>query len=179
MTDPHAPAPPHPAPPHPAPGVGPDRAATIPTLWVRAGARIFDELLLAIPRLALTIPFVAPDSVTGVRYDPPKWAMALSVLIPLVYDFAFIAWRGATPGKSLFGTVVRRAAAGGKVAPYQAGLRALIPVFGSALALGVPSADAAAFFAMLTPVVYFSAVWDPRRRGLHDKAAGTVVVRSS
>lgn len=154
------------------------RAGTIPSIWTRVGARLFDELLLAMPRLALTIPFIdiAADGVP--TYDLPNWAVALSVIVPLLYDFTFIGVRGATPGKGLFQIGVFNAADAGRVAPYQAGLRALIPSVGGALALAVPSSDLAALLVLATPIVYASVTWDPRRRGLHDKAAGTIVLRT-
>ena len=58
----------------------------------------------------------------------------------------------------------------------QAALRALVPSIGSALLLVMPTSEASSFLALITPVVYASVAWDPRRRGLHDKAAGTIVL---
>jgi uncharacterized RDD family membrane protein YckC len=175
MTEPTPPpgygAPPW-APPEPA-----GLAGTIPTLWARIGARLFDELLLLIPSIAVTLPYLRLDSNTGID-GIPRWVTVVTLVIPVVYEIAFLAVRGATPGKMLVGIGVRNAADGGRIVPYQAGLRVLIPALGGALALGVPSAEVASLCQLITPFVYTSALWDPRRRGLHDKAAGTIVLRT-
>lgn len=150
------------------------RAGVIPPLWKRVVARVVDELLLAIPRLALTLPFVTWADPPELNL--PQWALALSVVIPLLYDFAFVAiWR-ATPGKLLFGIAVCDSPDGGRASIQQAALRALVPSIGSALLLVMPTSEASSFLALITPVVYASVAWDPRRRGLHDKATGTIVL---
>ncbi|MEI2653984.1 MAG: RDD family protein [Microthrixaceae bacterium] len=164
-----------PAPPTWAPVDEPaSRAGTVPPLWRRVVARLIDELILAVPRLALTLPFVTWTNPP--ELDLPKWALALSVVVPLLYDFAFVAiWR-ATPGKLLLGIAVCDSPDGGRASIQQAALRALVPSIGSALLLVMPTSEASSFLALITPVVYASVAWDPRRRGLHDKAAGTIVL---
>ena len=176
MNDPSAP-PPFGAPPYPSDAPA-DRAGTIPALWTRLVARLFDELILAVPRLALSLPYLTIVDDKTIEMDLPKWAVVLTVVVPMVYEFVFLAWRGATPGKSLFGIAVRNASDTGRIVPYQAGLRVVVPALGAALALAMPSADTAALFQLITPIVYASVLWDPRRRGWHDKAAGTIVLRT-
>lgn len=152
------------------------RAGTIPPLWRRVVARLFDEIVLALPRLALTLPYTTFGGSEGVVYDPPKWALAVSVLLPFVYDLVFVMAMSATPGKRLLGMTVCASSDRGEVSATQASMRALVPIVGSALALATTSADLAALLTLATPVIYASVSWDRLRRGLHDKAAGTIVV---
>lgn len=150
------------------------RVGTVPQLWTRIAARLVDELLLAVPRLALTLPFVTWGDPPELNL--PNWALALSVVVPLLYDFVFVAALRATPGKLIFGIAVLDSPDGARASVQQAALRALVPTIGSALLLVVPGSEASSLLALVTPVVYASVAWDPRRRGLHDKAAGTIVL---
>lgn len=184
---PHPPAPHHPPttpPTSPTSPSGPreaglddDVVGTVPSLSSRVGARVFDELVMAIPHLIVAAPYFA---VTTDRFelDAPKWVAIVAAVLPIVYDFVFVAVAGATPGKMLFGLGVRRAADGGRVAPYQAGLRAFAPAIGGVFALVATTEGWVSLFALVTPIVYASVTWDLRRRGLHDKAAGTIVLRT-
>jgi len=156
----------------------PPQAVAIPSLWIRFGARFVDELIMSVPRLALTLPYVRLDAERGLAFEPPGWVLAMSVLVPLLYDFVSVAWRGATPGKAVFGLTVRRAGDVGRVAPDRAALRAAVPLLGSALLLVAPEGELAFLLMMVAPAVYATASLNPLRRGLHDLAAGTIVIRS-
>jgi uncharacterized RDD family membrane protein YckC len=110
---------------------------------------------------------------TGVRLDDPDTLGSTSVFrfanLALVgaYQIGFIATRGQTPGKMLVSTKVVDAVS------YQ-----LPSLTGAVMRFVVPSA--AAFIpvggGLLTMLVYAWLLWDPRRQGLHDKAANTVVI---
>lgn len=168
---------PPPAPPTPPVADDSGEAGAIPTLRTRVLARLFDELVLALPRFALTLPFLRLEPGGGFTSKSPSWAVAVSmVMIPFVYDFVSVALMGATPGKALVGIKVRSAVDGGRIAAYQAGLRAIIPVVGVALALAIPVPALSGLLSLSTPLIYASVIFDARRRGLHDKAAGTIVV---
>lgn len=157
------------------PEEGPD---SVPPLRTRAAARLFDGLLLLIPWLLLTVPYMDFDDPEAFLDGMPAWAGILLVVIPVTYEFGFLATVGATPGKLLLGTRVRRYVDGGRIAPYQAGLRALIPALGGVFGLLVREGGVAEVLSLVEPFVYLSSLLDPLLRGLHDRAAGTVVLRA-
>lgn len=132
----------------------------------RLGGFVIDLLILTVLGLAL-IPL------TGVQLDDPDTLGTTSVfrfanlVLVGVYQIGFVATRGQTPGKMAVSTRVVDAAT------YQ------LPSFtGATLRFVVPSA--AAFIpvggGLITMLVYAWLLWDPRRQGLHDKAANTVVI---
>ncbi len=132
----------------------------------RLGGFVIDLLILTTLAL-LFIPL------TGVSLDDPESLGATSTFrfanLAMVglYQIGFIAARGQTPGKMLLATRVVDATT------YQ------LPSFASAaIRFAVPSA--ASFMpvagGLATMLVYAWLLWDPRRQGLHDKAANTVVI---
>jgi uncharacterized RDD family membrane protein YckC len=88
------------------------------------------------------------------------------VLFVSLYEIAFVAWRGQTPGKMLTGIRVVRAGTGGRAGVLRAAARLLplltvvIPVIGYIVAV----------------VAYGWVLVDEEGRGLHDRLAGTRVV---
>ncbi|NLA36838.1 MAG: RDD family protein [Actinobacteria bacterium] len=148
---------------------------SLPGPWTRIGARLFDLLVLGIPGMALMLPFVdfSATDLTAMTGDIPLWAVIAAAFVPFVYDAVFVALVGRTPGKMLLGTRVVRYVDGTKPTVSQAILRSVTPVFGNLVSLGFPLGGLLVFW---EPVVYFSTFWNPLRRGLHDKAAGTIVI---
>ncbi len=85
-----------------------------------------------------------------------------------VYETVMIAMLGRTVGKMALGTRVVRLVDGRRPGWSEAAMRALVPLaFGAIPKIGV----------FLGVMVYSLAMWNPLRQGLHDKAAGTLVVR--
>ena len=76
---------------------------------------------------------------------------------------------GQTFGKRVFGIAVRDADEGGSIAPAGAALRYII----------VGMYRIVLFFAAFTVLDGLWPLWDKRRQALHDKIAGSVVVRVS
>ncbi|MFN8050844.1 MAG: RDD family protein [Acidimicrobiales bacterium] len=151
---------------------------SMPSIWLRVAARLFDGLVMLVPMFAVALPYltvVDPDDPTG---SFPHWVRITWVVAPLVYEFVFLAWRGATPGKMLFGIAVFDIADGRRPAAYQAGLRVLLPGLGGVLGLVVTSGGLAELADFVAPAMYLFAVYHPLRRGLHDRAAGTIVLRT-
>ncbi len=99
----------------------------------------------------------------------------LSMVLTLVYETAFLTWRGATPGKMLLGTRVRRVDRSGPLRLSEALRRQAITVGASAFAV-VPFVGSLGSLVQLLDDAWL--LWDPRRQCLHDKVADTVVVRS-
>jgi uncharacterized RDD family membrane protein YckC len=147
--------------------VAPEGAGARATIAQRAAARLLDVFLVVLlPGGALLWTFGERDG-NQVRF--PLWALLVSVAIAGAYEVGLVATRGATLGKQLMGIRVVRYLDGG------------LPTWGmSAIRFLVPSLQytAVLLFQLLALVVYLSAAWNPERRGLHDRASGTLVVRT-
>jgi len=117
--------------------------------WILASL-LFGGLILL---LALVRRLVTGDGSLDVTVPWPCYAL---------YFLAFWGWRGATPGKILFGLRIVDADTGDPPAPWQCWVRllgCLVAAFPFGLGL-------------------LWVLWDPRHQGWHDHIAGTVVARS-
>ena len=137
------------------------------SLGTRLAARLVDGLLLAVPTTALTLAVVDLDAD---RIEVPLWIRAATLLLAAVYEIAFVAFTGQTPGKRLLRITVVDVTTGRPPRLDGATIRYLVPSV-PALLPGIG--------AVITLVVYLSATWSPTRQGWHDRAAGTVVVRAA
>ena len=147
------------------------------SIGARAAGWCIDSLVVSVPVvIAAFIVLVneiglSPDeqpSVDELSDLVPGWLLVLPNAARAVYDAVLVAWRGQTLGKLALGLKVVRSD-GGRIEWWQAGIRAVIPQ----LAWLVPYVGIG-----LVLAVYLTAMIDPFRRGLHDRAAGSVVVRS-
>ena len=91
----------------------------------------------------------------------------VGLVVTLAYEMGFLMWRAATPGKLLLGLKVRRWAPGERLAASVVARR-WIGFQGLGQLLGTP----------YTLIDVLWPLWDPRRQALHDKLAGTCVVRA-
>ena len=93
------------------------------------------------------------------------WSTVILVGFVTLYEVAFVAWRGQTPGKMLMHIRVVNAKTGGRVGVMRAAARllplatALIPFLGYFVAA----------------IAYGWALLDEQGRGWHDRLAGTLV----
>jgi len=132
----------------------------------RALAQVLDSFIIGIPLFVLTLS-------TGAKITEPNdgnllWLTLLWLGVSLLYNTAFIATSGATLGKRIMKLRVVNRTDGSPVNWTYAAVRALIPtVAGVVPVIG---------FA-LSIAVYVRAFFHPFRQGLHDAAAGTIVVR--
>jgi len=125
------------------------------TWWHRAGASIVDGLLVGVPVLLL----VAAAGMSGVSANLPE------SIISALYAFALIAWWGGqTVGNRAVRTRVVDARTGGPVDPGRSAVRA-----------GVMWILTITFVGGILDIIW--PLWDRRKQTLHDKAAGTLVVR--
>jgi uncharacterized RDD family membrane protein YckC len=118
--------------------------------------------------LSLRWVHIGSDNSVNVE-DIPLWLFPVVQILDIVYETVAVAVWGRTIGKWIMGLRVedphgerpswRRAAV--RIAVPD--LAAMIPLIGSGL---------------LTAAIYLTAVWNPLRQGLHDRAAGTIVVRA-
>lgn len=116
--------------------------------WRRLGAYLIDGIILSI--IGLPIRLLAPHT----------YFYGVSALISLIYLVGFWSWKSQTPGKMAMGLKII-AADGSRMGLGRAILRYL-GYFVSAIILGLG-------FIMIA--------FDSHKQGLHDKIAGTYVIR--
>jgi uncharacterized RDD family membrane protein YckC len=153
------------------------------TPWRRLAGYLIDGLVLLVPTFVLLVAYIGnnaafadlletrnPTADQVQRVANGLWpAVLLLVLAQGVYYVLFIHLRGQTPGKMAVGVRVVQIEDGGRPSWGRAGIRWGVPTAASLL----PGAGGLAVL-----LVYLWMLWDPKRQGLHDKAARTVVVRT-
>lgn len=101
-------------------------------------------------------------------------APVVVLALTAIYSITCTTLTGRTLGKRLLGTRVVHRTTGGRPSPANATIRWLLPAAGSLIAaFVVPDLDPLApgwAFVVLLPILQ-----PPLHRGLHDRAAGTVV----
>lgn len=139
----------------------------VATLARRIGGYLLDQLIIVVPvvAVALAVGFEPDDTIS----ERELWGLSVATLaVSFVYHTLMIGFLGRTVGKLAAGTVVVRAADGGRLGWSASTMRALVPqAAGAVPVIGFG----------LGLAVYGMAVFDPLRRGLHDRAAGSLVVR--
>ncbi len=140
-----------------------DRLASI---GQRAIAQLLDGLIIGIPLFIVTYSF--GGDITDTEDSNLLWLTLLWLGVSLFYNTAMIATSGATLGKRIMKLRVVNRTDGSPVNWTYAAVRALVPT----LAGVVPVIGFA-----LNIAVYVRAFFHPFRQGLHDAAAGTIVVR--
>jgi uncharacterized RDD family membrane protein YckC len=152
----------------PGPPAAPGTAHALAAIWRRAVARVTDGLIFAVPAFLLLVPYLDTDD-GELTLDPPLWLLGTITLASLIYEVVLVAVRGQTLGKIAMGIEVARIDTGRPPSWSHSGIRALVPtVAGAVPVVGV----------FLWLGTYLLAVVTPRRQGLHDLAAGTIVVAS-
>ena len=151
--------------------------ARLASIGARAVAWFIDWLVVSVP--VVIVAFVVLLNEVGLNPDDqpsvdelselvPAWLFVLPNAARAVYDTVLVAWRGRTLGKLALGVKVV-AGDGGRLEWWQAGIRAVLPQ----IAWLVPFVGVG-----LVSVIYLVAAFDPYRRGLHDRAAGSLVIRT-
>jgi uncharacterized RDD family membrane protein YckC len=95
--------------------------------------------------------------------DLSRAFIAMAVLVTVMYETFFIGLRGQTPGKMVMRISVVRMENGQRPGWGPALTRSVLPVVANLVPFG-------------SVVVFGWLLWDPRRQGLHDKVAQTLVV---
>jgi hypothetical protein len=150
----------------------------------RIVAYLLDGLLIG---AANAVPFTALG-LFSFRYDafPDRTAFALGSIIGYAIQLVYLAWfwsggRRATPGQRVLSIQVANAFDGRPLTPAQTvkrvigfgtwiGLPVLLPYRGLAVVAGVVSV-------IWAIVLFVSVVTSPTRQGLHDRWAGSALVR--
>jgi uncharacterized RDD family membrane protein YckC len=166
--------------------------------WRRVFARIIDSILAGLIGLPLTGYFIyqysqvlwdyfedtmnaaaagTGQTSTALPTEVYKWmipAALISMAVSFVYEFFFLTRKGATPGKMALGIAVRlRDVPGnppGSAVAKRYGVVILLSLLGSIPLIGT-------LFAFLALINYLWPLWDDKKQALHDKVAGTNVVR--
>lgn len=165
----------HPEPPRRPEQFPPTGAGSLPSVGIRFAARLFDGLIIAVISVPLVLPHLDlyESDVAKMLGDMPLWATIAMPFVPFLYEFIMLLVAGRTFGKMLFGTRVVRYVDGRKPTPTQAFFRAMTPALGGIVSLGFLLGG---LLRLWEPVVYLSVMFHPIRRGLHDLAAGTIVI---
>lgn len=141
-------------------------------IGLRAVARLLDMVVVGIP-LVLIVAVVLlatgydPDQATEAETLPP-WLAAVWFVAVFSYETVAVAWKGRTLGKLAVGIRVARLDDGRTPLWWQAGIRVALP----AVIVTIPYPLTQLVFVG----IYLTAQFDAMRRGIHDKAAGTIVV---
>jgi uncharacterized RDD family membrane protein YckC len=152
-----------------------DRAApaipsggVLASLGRRALGAILDQFLVLLP---VAVGFVVSGYRPGDELTESTllWLNVVTVAVAFVYETVMIGAFGRTVGKIATGTRVVSVVTGGRIGWFGALQRALVPAIASA----VPELGF-----LLGAIVYGMAAFGPLRQGLHDRAAGTVVIMS-
>jgi uncharacterized RDD family membrane protein YckC len=149
------------------PTTGPGSLASI---GQRAIARIIDTALVAVPLSIVSIVWYTDRSDGELSIAAPIWVVALFFAIDLTYEVTMVHVWGRTLGKMLLGLRIVRLPDGDHPDWGQAGVRYLVP--------GVADAIPVWFSGLFAIGIYLTAMFDPVYRGVHDKAAGTLVLRT-
>lgn len=144
-----------------------ERSDQLATIGRRALAQVIDGFVVGIPLFIITLAW--GGDLTDTNNDNLVALTALWLGVNLFYNTAMIAMRGATVGKRLMKIKVVNRVDGSPVSWSYSAVRALIP----AVAGLIPVIGFA-----LNIAVYVRAFFHPYRQGLHDAAAGTIVVRA-
>lgn len=178
-------------------GVLPD-GAVLAEWWRRLVGRILDIIVTSVITVIVAFPFLG-DLLTAVSdyvsasvqaaesgaaqpnqsaFTTEIAALALpitiiSMVVSLLYETAFLTWRGATPGKMVVGTLVRRVEGPGRLDVVTALKRQVIAVATSLMGLMPGLSILGSMLSIIDPAWL---LWDPKRQALHDKVADTVVV---
>lgn len=141
----------------------------------RIGAAMLDGLFFATVFILPTTLRTIDASEAGETIEPSAAWIAVSTLAALTYGIAPIALWGRTLGKHLLRVQVVTAEAGAlpglRVATMRYLVFSLFP-----LALLLPELPGQIISALWSGLLLAIMVSDPQNRGLHDRAAGTLVV---
>ena len=155
---------------------GDGRSVTLASPGARLGARIIDSFLISTPILIPTFFFGNEDfswrDLGGAFVSSPsvgEWiAFGVAIFIGFVYEVAFTATKGQTLGKMAARIKMVGTKDGSIPGVSKAMRRWSVP---SILGL-IPFAGL-----ILAPLCYLALTWHRDRRGWHDLAAGTMVVK--
>lgn len=135
-------------------------------IGARFGAKILDNIILYVVQTAINFAFVGsigtmgPGTSQQAAFTAMALMMAINLSIAFAYQIFFLHWKGQTPGKMALKIKV--------VTPEGGALS-----WGKSI--GRPFAEILSSCLLL--IGYLMAIWDPEKRALHDRLAGTRVIK--
>ena len=130
----------------------------------RFGAKFLDNIILYVIQTAVNFAFVGsigPGTNQQAALTSAGLMMAVNLGIAFGYQAVFLHWKGQTPGKMALKIQVVTPDGG----PLSWGK-----------AIGRPIAEILS--GCLLAIGYLMAIWDPEKRALHDRLAGTRVIKA-
>ncbi len=125
-----------------------------------------DYLMFGIP-FTLVVVVLNTSSDGDTIAEPPLWATFGFAAASAIYETVFVATRGRTLGAWMMAVRIVRIDDGAIPGWSKAGIRALLPMAAQAVpVIGI----------FVMGAIYVTVFFNPRRQGLHDRAAGTIVV---
>lgn len=131
--------------------------------WIRVGAALIDTILILIIILPILTAIYGSSYWLSESYVLGFWDFILGYLLPAIAVIIFWVYKSATPGKMATKLTIVDAKTGGEPSTGQFVIRyfgyylAMLPLFLGIIWVGI----------------------DKRKQGLHDKLAGTVVLRNT
>lgn len=150
----------------------PDRGPGAPGAWgLRAAARVFDVVVIWYP-CALLASALGVKVVEG-EVEGPRWPSFVFPIAFILYETVMVSRFGQTIGKWLCRVKVVDWDTGDLPLSTSAAVRAVVPGIFLILSLfgGVLS-----YLLFVIPLIYLTSIADSVYRGLHDKAAHTIVL---
>ena len=147
----------------------PTDSLPLATIQRRLVGWALDYLLFGIP-FTLVVFGLNTSTDADTISDPPLWATFGFAAASAMYETVFVAIRGQTLGAWIMAVRIVRIDDGNVPGWSKAGIRALLPMAAQAVPV-------VGIFAM--GAIYMTALFNPRRQGLHDRAAGTIVVTAT
>ena len=146
----------------------------------RLGARILDAVILAVVGIVASVAWAAVsiDDI-GENLDNAAFGVGefvVFVVFGVAYEVILTALWGRTLGKRMVGIKVIHAVHGGVPGFGKAAGRWAVPSLPGVVLVLVPAL--ALIAALWSALCYLSLTWDRVYQGWHDKAAGTLVVRT-
>ena len=148
-------------------GLPEEGPGSLASVGARALGRFIDVFLVFNVAGVLSLVIVNPSDDPG--FGTTLFLATIFFAIAGIYETAMVAWRGQTLGKLLMGTRIVRRSDGDTPIVTEAAVRFAVPT----LPLYVPYIGQFVWVG-----VYLSAIPNARKQGFHDKAAGTLVVRT-
>lgn len=145
-----------------------DRGDPLAPIAKRIGARFLDWAFLIMVWLLLGA--ATSERLPDDTLQFQRWAIVAWMILVIVYEVAFVAWRGQTPGKIAL-KIQLVALKDGRIPSLPAAITRVLPVAFAIALLG-------AFFPIAMVFVYFSAAFMKNSRGILDVMSGSVVIQA-
>lgn len=129
--------------------------------WIRVAAALIDTVLILLIIMPILLAIYGKEYLDAQSWIQGFWDFLLNYILPAIAVIVFWIYKSATPGKMALKLKIVDAKTGGKLSTGQCIGRYL------------------AYYVSILPLC-LGLIWvgiDKRKQGLHDKLAGTLVIR--